>query len=153
MNLDPYQVGYFITQVGLSAASFGVTKEDVTIVGEALSKTFGYKCEPPAVVVKAQDAQLQSICQADSCPLSPNDTCSAYGTSVEPKVANATLAMGQGDNSTSPSSSGSATGTATGTATGASGSATGSSKPNSGVGSFSEMSLLVIGAAGFAFAL
>lgn len=152
MNLDPYQVGYFITQVGLSAASFGVTEDDVTAVGESLNKAFGYKCEPSAPVVPAQGSQLQSICQADSCPLSPNDTCSAYGTSVEPKVANATLAMGEGDNSTSPSSSSSATGTATGTATGASGSATDSSKPNSG-GSLMGISLSIIGAAAFALAL
>lgn len=146
-------MGYFITQVGNSAASFGVTKEDVTMVGDSLMKAFGYKCAPPAVIVPSQGAKLQAMCQADSCPLSPNDTCSAYGTSVKPKVANATLAMGEGDNSTSPSSSSSATGTATGTATGASGTATDSSKPNSAVGSFTGMSLLAIGAATFALAL
>lgn len=36
MVLDPYQLGYFITQVGLSAASFGVAESDISAVAMAL---------------------------------------------------------------------------------------------------------------------
>ena len=100
MDLDPYQVGYFITQVGLAAASFGVTTDDVTAVGEALTKLFDYRCAPPMTVVPSQGAQLQSICQDDMCPIYPNATCMGVSPAMQPLVANATLAMGEGMNST-----------------------------------------------------
>ncbi|KAK0247078.1 hypothetical protein LTR01_008949 [Friedmanniomyces endolithicus] len=48
MALDPYEIGYFITQVGLSAASFGVAQSDITDVASALFSLFSYKCEPPS---------------------------------------------------------------------------------------------------------
>ena len=64
MDLDPYQVGYFITQVGLAASSFGVADADVGAVGMALSSLFGYKCAPPVTVVPAQGSQLQAVCEA-----------------------------------------------------------------------------------------
>ena len=121
MNLDAHEIGYFITQVGLAAASFGVATDDVTAVGESLGKIFGYRCAPPAVVVPSQGAQIQSICQTEECPLSPNATCAAYDKSVEPLVANATLAMGLGRNAENSSTS------ATGSGTGAMPSQTGSS--------------------------
>lgn len=101
MDLNQYQVGYFIQQVGLSAASFGVTTEDVTAVGMALNKIFGYRCSPPTVVVPSQGPQLESVCVADTCPLAMNATCSMYEQVQQPLVANATLAMGLGTNKTS----------------------------------------------------
>ena len=61
MALSNAEVGYFIQQVGLAAASFGVAEADVTAVGEALTAAFGYKCAPKAAVV-ATTAELQSIC-------------------------------------------------------------------------------------------
>jgi hypothetical protein len=64
MALDAFQVGYFITQVGLSAASFGVATADIEAMGMALMDLFGYKCAPPATVVPAQGPQLQSVCIA-----------------------------------------------------------------------------------------
>lgn len=150
MNLSPEQIGYFITQVGLSAASFGVTEEDVTAVGESLNKAFGYRCAPAAVIVPSQKAQPQSICQAKECPLSPKDTCSAYDESVEPLVANATLAMGLGrtdDDSTTENPSTTASGT------GASSSGLPSPTGNS-AGSIIGISLTVLMAAAVAaFAL
>lgn len=146
MNLDAHEIGYFITQVGLAAASFGVTKEDVTAVGESLGKTFGYRCAPPAVVVPAQKAQLQSICLAEECPLSANDTCAAYDKSEEPFVANATLAMGLGRDADNASTS--ATGTASGT--GAMPSQTGA---GASAASIFGISFPVLLAAGAVFAL
>lgn len=128
MNLSPHEIGYFITQVGLSAASFGVTKDDVTAVGESLGKTFGYRCSPPAIVVPSQKpAQLQSVCLAEECPLSANATCAAYDKSVEPIVANETLAMGVGRKADGSGDDGSGSATATGSGTGAMPSQTGDS--------------------------
>lgn len=151
MNLDAHEIGYFITQVGLAAASFGVAKDDIIAVGESLGKTFGYRCEPPAVVIPSQGPQLQSICIAQECPLSPKDTCSAYDKSVEPVVANDTLAMGLGrnaDNSSSSSATASATGSGTGTGTAALPSQTGNS-----TGSIIGISLPVLAAAVLALGL
>lgn len=62
MDLNHYEVSYFIQQVGLAASSFGVSKDDVTAVGTALDKLFNYKCLPPATAIKEQGPQLQSIC-------------------------------------------------------------------------------------------
>lgn len=141
MALDQYQVGYFIQQVGLSAASFGVATEDVAAVGMALTKLFDYKCAPPTTVVPAGGAKLQSICIVDTCPLSPNATCSAYEPVIEPFAANATLAMGEGRNRTSN----------------ATGSATQSGMPamattNAAAQNFGSI-VAVLGAAALAFAL
>jgi len=106
MNLNSAQIGYFITQVGLSAQSFGVATDDVMIVGKALGDLFGYRCAPPTVVVPSQGAELQAICQDNSCPIDPKgnqSVCATYGSGDKPLVANATLAMGEGKNDTSPS--------------------------------------------------
>lgn len=120
MALSNAEITYFITQVGMSAASFGVADSDVTAVGTALKTLFGYRCAPPTTVVPSQGAQLQSICVAESCPVSPNATCDSYDAVVEPKMANATA----GGNSTSGGGSGSG-GSATSGAGGASPSSTG----------------------------
>ena len=62
MALDAAEVGYFIQQVGLSAASFGVSSSDVAAVGSALMGAFGYRCEPPASIPSFEPPALQSIC-------------------------------------------------------------------------------------------
>ncbi|CZT24923.1 uncharacterized protein RCC_10651 [Ramularia collo-cygni] len=84
MALDANEVGYFIQQVGLSAASFGVTEDDVAAVGKALNDTFGYRCAPAAGVIPKDQVELQSICTAEDCPLSPNATCDAYDSVMAP---------------------------------------------------------------------
>jgi hypothetical protein len=66
MALDPFEVGYFIQQVGLSAASFGVSKEDVQFVGDTLSTVFDHKCAPAMAVLPDAKAELQAICIAVS---------------------------------------------------------------------------------------
>jgi len=91
MDLSYAQVGYFITQVALSAASFGVAKEDIAIVGDGLGKFFDFKCSPAATIIPAQGAQLQSICTGEGCPLDPNAVCAQYQnfnppTSVAPSA-------------------------------------------------------------------
>ena len=88
MALDPYQMGYFIQQVGLSATSFGVTAADAMAAGMALNKLFNYRCSPPTTVVKAQGPQLQSMCTDPSCPLDPMAMCGLEdnnGTVMMPK--------------------------------------------------------------------
>jgi hypothetical protein len=118
MDLSAAEVGYFITQVANSAASFGVASADLTVVGTALETVFDVMCGPATTIVPAQGPQLQSICIGDGCALAVNATCNAYNsTPFEP--ANATSPASSG----SPSSTGSAsagtspTGTSTSGAT------------------------------------
>jgi len=112
MDLSYAEVGYFIQQVALSGASFGVAESDLAGVGTALNSLFGYRCAAAVTVIPAQGPQLQSICtDAMTCPLAPNNTCSAYDTTIgEPKVENVTM-------SASSTSSGKTSPTATGTTT------------------------------------
>ena len=140
MDLDEHEVGYFITQVGLAAASFGVTTEDATAVGTTLGKIFGVRCAPATVVIPSQEAQLQSICVANTCPLSPGDTCAAYQPTFEPAVANSTLV---GNTTTTSSSKSAGAPTVSPTSTSAS----------SGAASFMGVSIsVVLAAAVFALA-
>ncbi|KAK8039053.1 hypothetical protein PG993_007464 [Apiospora rasikravindrae] len=97
MDLNPAEVGYFIQQVGMAAASFGVAEDDVKAVGTALNSLFGYRCAPPATAIKAQGPALQSICIDGACPISPmaNGTCDpAYEPVLVPvnTTSNATKA-------------------------------------------------------------
>lgn len=116
MVLDPYQTGYFIEQVGLSAASFGVAKSDINAVAAALEKMFNYRCAPKTTVIPAQGPQFQSVCTDESCPLADNAMCSAQPSMAQPLVANKTLAMGEGRMpSGSPSSSASSSASASST--------------------------------------
>ncbi len=78
MGLDAIQLGYFIQQVALAGASFGVAQADLQAVGTALGQLFGLRCSPAAEVAKGQGAQLQAICVAQSCPLSPGAVCNLY---------------------------------------------------------------------------
>ncbi|KAK3380889.1 hypothetical protein B0H63DRAFT_434251 [Podospora didyma] len=87
MDLDADEVGYFVEQIALAAASFGVAKEDITAVGTALNSLFGLRCAPPTTVIPAQGDQLQAICIADDCPLSPNATCDKYESAFPPASA------------------------------------------------------------------
>ncbi|KAK1976585.1 hypothetical protein LZ30DRAFT_734242 [Colletotrichum cereale] len=87
MDLDVNEVGYFIQQVALAAASFGVAQDDIKTVGTALNQLFGLRCSPAATAIPEQGAQLQAICIADTCPISPNAVCASYQPAVEPKNA------------------------------------------------------------------
>jgi len=79
MNLNLAENTYFIQQVGMAAASFGVAEEDVATVGEALNSLFNVRCAPPATAVEAQGPQLQSICiDEETCPLAEDADCALY---------------------------------------------------------------------------
>lgn len=84
MDLDAAEVGYFVQNVGLAAASFGVSSADVATVGSALMSLFGYRCSP-AVAITTTDPLLQSICIAPDCPLAPNAVCNMYAPAYEPE--------------------------------------------------------------------
>lgn len=106
MDLSYAEVGYFITQVALSAASFGVAQSDLQIVGAALGSIFDVRCAPPTAVIPAQGAQLQSICTDMTCPLAANDSCALYQTNItEPASATMSSMMASGTASATASSS------------------------------------------------
>lgn len=106
MDLSYAEVGYFITQVALSAASFGVAQSDLEIVGTALGSLFDVRCAPPTVIIPAQHAQLQSICTDMTCPLAVNATCAMYQTNVtEPATATMSSMASTGTSSATASSS------------------------------------------------
>jgi hypothetical protein len=136
MDLSYAEVSYFIQQVGLSAASFGVASADVTAVGMALNKAFNYRCAPPMTIVPSQGMQLQSICIQSDCPLSPNATCAMYQNVTMPSVAVSSLvptntasgtATSAGSSSKTSGVSGSSTSSSPATASRAAGATTGTS--------------------------
>ncbi|KAF6823144.1 hypothetical protein CPLU01_11579 [Colletotrichum plurivorum] len=85
MDLDVNELGYFIQQVALAGASFGVAEDDLKAVGMTLAQLFGLRCSPAATAISEQGPQLQAICIADSCPISPNATCASYEPATAPK--------------------------------------------------------------------
>lgn len=106
MALDANELGYFIQQVGLAALSFGVSQADATAAGTALQTLFGYRCSPPANIVGGP--QLESICDAKSCPLDPKADCGQYpwwGVSYPPKVAPQCKGMYKDGDQNAPDSS------------------------------------------------
>jgi len=105
MVLDPNELAYFITQVGLSASSFGASQSDVTAVGTALITAFDNRCGPATTIIPSQGAQLQSICTDPSCPLAANSSCTNQAVIAAPNSTTGTSTSG----GSSPS------GTATGT--------------------------------------
>jgi hypothetical protein len=103
MDLSAAEVGYFVTQVALAGASFGVSNDDLTGVGKALNSLFGMSCSPPAEVITGQGSQLQAICIDSTCPVATNAVCSQYDTAVEPVNATTTPTITSTTTSTSTS--------------------------------------------------
>jgi len=91
MDLSYAEVTYFIEQVGMAAASFGVATADITAVATALETVFNVKCGPPTTLIKSEGPELESICiDPATCPLAVNATCDKYATPMKPKPANST---------------------------------------------------------------
>ena len=108
MDLNPAQLGYFIEQVALAGASFGVAESDLHAVGDALNSLFGMRCSPPTPAIKEQGPQLQAICVESSCPLAKDAECDGYKiAAMTPKnhteagSTNMTMPGGGGMNGTS----------------------------------------------------
>ncbi|TGO67221.1 hypothetical protein BOTNAR_0046g00230 [Botryotinia narcissicola] len=112
MDLSDAEVNYFIEQVALSAASFGVSDSDLMTIGYSLQQSFGYRCLPPTTIVPKQGDQLQSICTDNTCPLAPNNTCAYYDHTVTKPNLSSARSPGTG------SSTGTGTNTSTATRTG-----------------------------------
>ena len=159
MALNSSQVGYFIQQVGLAATSFGVTTDDVTAVGKALTSLFDVKCAAATTIIPAQGPQLQSICITSDCMQAANATCPAYAAVQEPGVANMTLAMGEGNASSTATMTGSgamASSTMSGSGSMASSASGSASTPSSSAGAAPinvGSALAAGGLAAFAFLL
>ena len=81
MKLNKTQMVYFIQQVGLSATSFGVTTEDATSVGNAMSSLFLMRCSAPVALTPGSPASLQAICNSEDCPIAQNAMCDSYSSS------------------------------------------------------------------------
>lgn len=150
MDLNAAELGYFITQVGTAAASFGVTSDDVNAVGMALNNAFGYKCSPPAAIPPSAPAALQAICIASDCPTAPMATCAAYGNAIAPAYTNGTVFNAPGATSGTASGSAQASGSASATAS-KSGSSPGISRSDGLIGS--TFVALLVGAAALGFAV
>jgi hypothetical protein len=100
MGLDYNEVGYFISQVGLAASSFGVTDADVATVAATLGSVFNVACAP-AVALVNNDTEFQSICVAKDCPLAPGAVCASYpdgGYEPEPMSSGNAGCPAQGGN-------------------------------------------------------
>ncbi|TKA83237.1 hypothetical protein B0A55_02956 [Friedmanniomyces simplex] len=96
MALDPYDFGYFVQQVALSAASFGVAEADLEYVGGALGNLFGHRCSAATSIAPGEAATLQVICIT-----APNATCSLYANVEDPKFANGSASSTQHASGTS----------------------------------------------------
>ncbi|KAF7935384.1 uncharacterized protein EAE97_008291 [Botrytis byssoidea] len=96
MDLSDAEVSYFIEQVALSAASFGVSDSDLMTIGYSLRQSFGYRCLPPTTIVPKQGDQLQSICTDNTCPLAPNNTCASYDHTVTKPILSSARSPGPG---------------------------------------------------------
>jgi len=75
MDLDTAQNSWFIENVGLAAASFGVSQDDINTVATTLNGTFGYRCAPAVSLLPGAGPVYESICQNVTCPIAPNSTC------------------------------------------------------------------------------
>ena len=81
MNINKTQNDYFIQQVGLAAASYGVSEEDVGVVASVLDGLFNARCTPPLSEDSGVPSFLvdtnPSICQAPDCPIANETFCPA----------------------------------------------------------------------------
>lgn len=85
-------MGFFIDQAVRGLKSFGFSETDAQSINATLTGAFDQRCAPAtAIIPKSAGPQLQAICVAPDCALSPNATCSAYGDDRAPAVANYTL--------------------------------------------------------------
>lgn len=103
MDLDKYQMGFFIELCVSSMKSLGISATDAVLFGNTLTSFFDFRCSPPALVPNepATDPELQSVCIAKNCPLDPKADCVAYpenGVALVP--VNLTEAQSGGNNET-----------------------------------------------------
>lgn len=92
MYLNAAEMNYFIDQAVRGLVSFGFNDGDAQFVNSTLNAKFNERCAPAEPIIPpSAGPQLQPICTAPDCVLSPNNTCSAYEKISSPAVANYTL--------------------------------------------------------------
>ncbi|KAG6024735.1 hypothetical protein E4U41_001689, partial [Claviceps citrina] len=107
MGLGKPEMDYFINQVGLAAASFGVSKDDIAAVAGSLNTVFNRACSPPVTVIKSQGQHLQAICiDQSSCIKADKPVCGEYAAVMKPVAATA-AASASSSASSAPSGTGS----------------------------------------------
>ncbi|KAM3439294.1 hypothetical protein MY4824_002823 [Beauveria thailandica] len=164
MNLGKAEMDYFIGQVGMAAASFGVAKDDIAVVAKALDNTFNMRCSAPAEVINGKGPQAQAICIKQDCPEAKDSQCDAYDEAEAPgKCSMMSTGTGgmmptgtggmmpTGTGGIIPTMTGSMTGSGTGSAT--SSNPTSTAPPTTGAGNVNSFGLAAIIAAAAAYAL
>lgn len=109
MDLDIFQMDFFIGLVVTAAASLGISATDASLVGSVLTKEFNTRCAAPISIPNiAAPPELQSICIASNCPLDPSSNCSAYpldGVALAPVNVTNNATVGSTGNGTATSNS------------------------------------------------
>jgi hypothetical protein len=109
MDLDIFQMDFFIGLVVTSATSLGISATDASLIGDSLYKLFNTRCAAPITVPNiAAPPELQSICVAPDCPLDPNPNCSAYpldGVALAPVNVTTNVTVGATGNGAMTSNS------------------------------------------------
>ncbi len=109
MSLNPYDLGYFIQQVGLAARSVGLTQKEATAVTDDMAQGLTFRCKPLSALVPDGLVGPQSICTDASCPLAPDFDCTGYdfdnGTSPPPQDVNEPASSSTTASSTTSTSS------------------------------------------------
>jgi hypothetical protein len=104
MDLDIFQMTYFINLVVTALTSLGISPSDASLIGSSLTKQFNTRCAAPISVPNiAAPPELQSICIAPNCPLDPNPNCSAYpldGVALAPVNVTTNVTVGSTGNGT-----------------------------------------------------
>ncbi|MCJ1355973.1 MAG: hypothetical protein MMC33_005967 [Icmadophila ericetorum] len=62
-----------------AAMQFNFSQEDTMTLSEEFNAKYNVRCSPPVEVSPTQPLELESLCQADTCPLCvPSPDCDAY---------------------------------------------------------------------------
>ncbi|KAL4899299.1 hypothetical protein BDW74DRAFT_183832 [Aspergillus multicolor] len=79
MDLDTFQMSFFIQQVQDSALSLGFFPADAASLADKLDTSFNRRCAPVTRVGGiSAPPELQAICIAENCPEHPRAMCGAY---------------------------------------------------------------------------
>ncbi|KAB5559623.1 hypothetical protein GE09DRAFT_1113622 [Coniochaeta sp. 2T2.1] len=112
MNLNQTHLGHFIDQLTTASKFFGFSDTDVVTLNTAMNARYNIRCSP------AVNGQLNSLCQAQECPLAaPSADCEAYrnlGPNGPGNSTSPTQSANPSSSTTPTSSSSSTTSTPTG---------------------------------------
>ena len=116
MALDPFELGYFIEQVGLAGQLVGLTADEAEGIQNKMDQSLTYRCRANSALFPGGIVGPQSICTDKSCPLAPNSNCSDYdfdnGTSPAPALVNEAASPSSSSSSVAPSKTSSPSGSA-----------------------------------------